>query len=328
MPTIEFGTRAAANRFRDRASEHLAPSDDRRSTTVKLKRSTPRRLRERAEEQSFVSQREQRGSAGMEELSDAEIQSLDRQHRTFRWQQHGFEAMRAKAALTRAGVTDWQDHWEPGEGVEGALKELRRSKEMSARTGAKTSVEGRHTDEEELSGGKRRRSRTESVVEERMDAAKQAGIVEADAEAAAFIREEEDFGGDPFDISFAATDEWGRPVPKGRDADRVRERHQDRSETAQAVDAVKAAPKTRDPLEWAENPNELDFPGVDTLDPELVHESRSEVAQEVDESLAAPEAPSVEAWAEEPDEWDLEGVDKPTEMDDFEAAERELLDGL
>lgn len=79
---------------------------------------------------------------GQVELSEAERRSLDRQHDTWSWQQHGFEAMRAKGALQAEGATEWMDFYEPGEGAAGALANLRRSKERAAQTGAPIGVGG------------------------------------------------------------------------------------------------------------------------------------------------------------------------------------------
>lgn len=313
MPTVEFGSRQAANRFRNQPAvrQHLTNADHRRTTTVRLSASAPSRVLERAESQAFTTQREQRGSAGMAELSDAEIQSLERQHRTFSWQQHGFEAMRTKAALQRSGVTDWQDHFEPGEGTEGALENLRQTKQMSARTGAPASVErGRRTDEEELTGDARQRRQAEAFAGQQLDAAKDAALMDREREAQQFLREEEGFG-DVFDIRFGRTDRFGRPDPTGRAMARLEEFHESRSQRSQAQDERLQAPVTRDPIEWVNNPSTTDFPGVDTLDPELVHESRSARSRSVDESRSAPLASSVEAWAEEPDQLDLPGVDTP-----------------
>lgn len=312
MPSIEFGSRQAANRARDLPAvrDHISPGDDRRTTTVKLSSSAPRQVVERIEGQAFQTQRSQRPTAGMDELSSGEIQSLKRQHRTFDWQKHGFSAMRTKAALQRAGVTNWMDHFEPGEGTEGAMKNLRRSKQMSALTGAPSSVEGRRTDEEELTGGGRRRRQAEAVGGQQLDRAKDAGLIDADPGAQSFLREEEGFA-DVFDINFSPTDAHGRPDPVGRDVARLEEFHERRSERSQRQDERMAAPLTRDPIEWVNNPSTTDFPGIDSLDPEQVHASRSDRARSVDESRSAPLASSVEEWAKEPDQLDLPGVDAP-----------------
>lgn len=269
MPTIEFGSRKAANDFRDRASEWLAADDSRRRKAVKLKRGAPAHVRRRGEEEAFTTRREGRSSSGMAELSEQERRTLERTQDTYSWQQHGFEAMRAKAALQQQGATDWMDFWEPGEGAEGAMKNLRRAKERSARTGAGIGVESRRTDEEELMGQQRRRRQGEAVMGEQLSGARRAAILEEDPDAMAFLEREREVA-DVFDLSFSTR---GRePKPLGETGELVEDRHEMRSPTARAVDRAKEAPKTRDPLKWSQAPNQWDFPGVDTVDPDRARE--------------------------------------------------------
>lgn len=312
MPTIEFSSRQEANRVRDlpAARQHLAASDDRRTSTIKLKASTPRRVVERLRDESFRGQRTERASAGMAELSQAELKSIKRQHPNFNWQQHGFQAMRVKAAMKQQGVTEWMDHFDPGEGAASAMGKLRKSKKHASVTGARTGVEGMRTDEEELGGMGRRAKQAEAMAGRQLDKAKDAGLLELDPDAQAFLREEEGFG-DVFDISFGRTDRFGRPDPTGQDVARLEEFHQRRSKRSQRQDERLAAPKTRDPIAWVNSPDTLDFPGIDTVDPEAVHGSRSKRTQNIDESRSAPLASSVAEWAEEPDQLDLPGVDTP-----------------
>lgn len=244
-------------------------------------------------------------------MSKSERESLKRQHRTFSWQKHGFQAMRVKGAMKAKGVDTWQDYYEPGEGVGSALQKLQTKKGRAGKgRRASIGIESIRTDEEEGSGGGRRRRQSEQVAAQQVSSAKEPAILERDASAIEAIRDEELFG-DVWDVSFRASDEHGRPAPSGRDFSLLQERHDQRSERAKGVDAVKAAPKTRDPIKWAKNPNQYDYPGIDTVDPEKVHAGRSDRAKAVDESKSAPLASSVEEWADDPSKTDLLGIDSP-----------------
>lgn len=313
MPTVEFGSRAAANRARDKPAvkRNLAPGDDRRSTTVKLKSGTPRRVIDRVQQEAFTTTRQDRSSAGMAELGEAERKSIKRQHPTFNWRQHGFQAMRAKAALQRKGVTEWLDFWEPGESPQDALGDLQRSKKLSAQTGAKIGVEQRRTDEEELEGLGRRQRQTEEFAAMHVKSAREPAILEQDPEAVSFLREQESFDVDPFDLQFVSNPEDLTVEPVGQTAELVRERNQQRSKRAREQDKRLHAPITRDPVEWAENPDRFDFPGVDTIDPEAVQATRSKRSKRADSSKAANVAESVVEWAKDPSATDLPGVDTP-----------------
>lgn len=270
MPTITFGSRQAANQFRERVGEYLTPSDDRRSTTVELQRDTPERIIDRAQSAAYETQSPQREGATQADLSKAERESLSRQHRTFNWAQHGFEAMYVKGAMQARGVDTWQDFYEPGEGVASALSKLQRKKGQAGRTGQRASlgIESMRTDREEEAGGGRRRRQSEQVRARQTDSAKSPAIMQGDRDAQGALREAERFEDGVWDISFRDTDDDGRPEPSGPDFRLLEERHEQRSAVAQRTDEAKAAPKTRDPIAWANAPNELDFPGIDTVDSE------------------------------------------------------------
>lgn len=313
MPQIQFGTRGEANDFRDRVSEYLTAGDDRRSKTIRLKGSAPDRIVERARETAMVSQRPDSQGAGMSELSAGERGSLQRQHRTFDWQTHGFEAMRVKAALEKKGVTEWQDYYSPGEGVPSAIQKLTSSKERAAKTGATIGVGADYTDEEETSGQRRRQKSAERARGADTSRAKRPALVGMDADAREFLREEQRFNDSVWDISFSGSDEWGRPTPSGGDYELLEERNQQRSSKARQLDNVRAAPKTRDPLKWSSAPAQYDFPGLDTIDPAAVQADRSDRAREMDSAkdaeLAPRNSPRVVNWAANPGRYDLPGVD-------------------
>lgn len=308
---VEFGSKQAANDFRDRVADYLAASDDRRSKTVTFGKGTPESILSRAETQGFTTRKAASGGAGMSKLSPRERESLKRQHRTFSWRKYGFEAMRAKAALERKGVTEWQDYYEPGEGVAGALKNLEASKGQVASTGASLGVGGDYTDEEEISGVRQQQAQVERASAGQVDRAKPSAF-RGDRGAIGFLREEERFDDDLYDIYYGDVDEYGRPLPSGRDYEELQDVHEERGPRSVALDNMRHAPVTRDPLQWAADPTHYDFPGLDTLDPELVHESRSARAQGMDESRSAPLADSPEQWAADPGHLDLPGVDAPS----------------
>lgn len=264
---IQFGSRASANAIRDRISEYLSPTDDRRSVTVTLKSSAPDSIVERVESESFGSQTQQRQSFGKATLSESEKETL-RRTTSFDWQSHGFEAMSAKAALEAKGVDTWQDFYEPGEGVDSTLSKLQSSKAGAAESRAGLGIEGMRTDEGDMGNVGRRSTQAERAQSRRTKSAKRPAILEQDEDAIGFIREEQRFDDDVFDIQFSDPDELGMPQPTGRDAELVEERHEERSREAKIADESKKAPITRDPLKWASNPSEYDFPGVDTVQPE------------------------------------------------------------
>jgi hypothetical protein len=268
MPNVEFGSRKAANRFRDRVvAAHLTESDDRRSTTVRISSSAPASIVQRAEEMAFETQSPQEQASRQADLAKSERESLKRQHSTFNWQEHGFEAMRVKGAMQARGVDTWQDYYEPGEGAASAISKLNRKKAKTGQSGQRASlgIEGMRTDLEEQAGGGRQRRQAEQVRAEGTRQAKRPAIVEGDRDAQEHLREEQQFTDELWDITFRDTDDDGRPEPSGPDFRLLEERHDERSIEAQIADEHKSAPKTRDPIEWARQPNEVDFPGIDTV---------------------------------------------------------------
>ncbi|WP_136689984.1 hypothetical protein [Halorhabdus amylolytica] len=308
---IEFGSRDAANDTRGRIEGFLAESDSRVEKTIQLKESTPDRIVERVESEGYGSQTSDRQSYGKAKLSESERESLNRQHRNFSWQQHGFEAMAVKAAMQSQGVTEWMDYYEPGEGVESALSKVRDAKGSAQQTRASQGIGGKRTDQEETGNRGRRARQAERAQSGRVDSAKEPALLNQDTDALDFLREEQRFEDDIFDIAFSQSDSFGRPVGSGRDYQTLRERHEQRSERAQELDEQKHAPTTRDPIKWSQNPGEYDFPGIDTLNPSKKHESRSDRAQEVDENEQAPLAESPAEWATNMDALDLPGIDTP-----------------
>lgn len=311
VTSVEFGSRKSANDMRDSVEDYLDESDSRVEKTIRLKESTPDRILQRVESEALGSQSSDRQSYGKAKLSDSERESLKRQHRNFNWQSHGFEAMSVKAAMQAQGVTEWMDYYEPGEGVESALAKVRDAKSSAQQTRASQGIGGTRTDQEATGNRGRRARQAERAQSGRVDSAKEPAILDQDSDAVEFLREEQRFDDDIFDVAFSQSDSFGRPVSSGRDFETLQERHEQRSERAQDLDEQKHAPTTRDPLKWAQNPGKFDFPGIDTLDPEQKHNARSERAQEVDENEQAPIAESPAEWANNMDALDLPGIDTP-----------------
>lgn len=324
MPTVTFDRLEDARAARSKFNQYLASSDDGRSTTVRTKRSIPDRIQRRLEEEATQSRRQGKRGTGQADLSEKEKRRLKRSQSNWNWRQHGFESMRVKAALASKGVSggDWLNYYEPGEGVEGALANLSAGQSKAAQTGAGTARERRMDVGPNMA---ERGRQSERAAAQRTKSAKEPAILERDQEAIDFLEEEQTFGDDPFDISFSGSDRWGRPEPTGADVDLLEERNQQRSQHARRMDNLRQAPITRDPVKWAENPDQYDFPGIDTLDPQKKHAARSDKARSLDENLRADVADSVKEWASDPGEFDLPGVDLPGEGS-FDSVESDLGD--
>lgn len=259
MVRVEYPTRTAAQTARSQYARYLGSGDDKRSRVVVFRTGTPKRVLDRASSEAFAATpKRSRGQSGMTQLAPGERKTLARTT-GFDWQQHGFEAMHAKQTLLAHGVTEWQDHYEPGEGTIGALQNLRASKQMSAQTGAPVGVGGDYEHQADVG---HRASRVDRELNRQVEGAKTPGLVGGDPDALAYLRQEATMG-DVFDISFGDTG------PMGRDYERLRDRHADRSTRAQHVDESLRAPVTLDPVVWASDPSRWDYPGIDTprIDP-------------------------------------------------------------
>jgi len=98
----------------------------------------------------------------------------------------------------------------------------------------------------------------------------------------------------------------------GEDVDRLRDIHGNRSSRARAIDERRRSQNvTLDPRAWTSDPGRLDYPGVDTIRPELVHARRTPGARAIDERENARVAPDAETWVSAPDRFDWPGVDRP-----------------
>lgn len=142
---IDFSSKTDADDFREEHAEHIHETDDRRTRAVVFVDDAPEWVMDRAGSAAFVGAAEDTSLPGEQvPLTDDERDSLESQHDTWNWREHGFEAMRAKGALQAQGATEWMDFYEPGEGAAGALQNLQTSKERSAETGASIGVGGGH----------------------------------------------------------------------------------------------------------------------------------------------------------------------------------------
>ncbi|AXR80708.1 helix-hairpin-helix domain-containing protein [Natrarchaeobaculum sulfurireducens] len=155
---IEFGGIDDAREFREQYGEVLHQDDVPQSKTVTVRADADDAVLDRGREDALISHADEtEGTYGMERLTGSERDSLEKQHDTWDWQQYGFEAMRAKAALAAQGVTgsDWLDYYEPGEDWSSSLDKLDESKQSAARGGGQTAVEGMRHDsrEEEMTRG-------------------------------------------------------------------------------------------------------------------------------------------------------------------------------
>jgi len=108
--TVEFGSKAAADQYRDDYEEYVCPiDDDRRLKTVAFVSDTPDWLLDQARLDAEEGRAERAASAGQAELTDAERDRID------------FSKGRANVPHARAvkgiaadhGVDDWLAHYDP-----------------------------------------------------------------------------------------------------------------------------------------------------------------------------------------------------------------------
>lgn len=303
MTSVEFGQRQVANSVRDRLDDFLADDDSRRSKTVELQDRVPESLVQRVREEAADSREAEAEKAGQAALSDRERRNID-------FAKEGVNvpfARSVKGIADNVGVEDWTQYAD----LTLSVDENRRL--LKDATREERGDRGRGQTQEQ-----RGLQKTARAKEQRRQQAEQAkpAAFGGDAEAAEFLREEQRFEDDLFDISLRGSG------PSGRDFERLEDAHEDRSERAQRVDERRSAEVTRNALLWAQNKSRLDYPGIDTVQPRELHEQRSKKAQRVDEREQAPIADSREQWAQNPDEYDWPGVDTKQRASTAEIAER------
>ena len=308
MAQVEFGQRDVANSVRERLSGFLADGDSRRSKTVELKDAVPDDLVQRVQEEAADSRQAEADKGGQVSLSDRERKQID-------FSREGVNvpfARSVKGIADNEGVTDWLQFAD----FELSVDENRRvlkdaSNEERGRSGLGKSDEKRNIAKAADNKQKRR---------QQAEGAKQPAF-EGDANAAGFLRDEQRFEDDLFDINLRSD-----AGPTGRDYERLEKAHENRSDRAKRIDERRSAEVTRDPLKWAQNKAKYDYPGIDTVEPAELHAERSRKARRVDEEEQAPIADSRQQWAQHSDQYDWPGVDtkqRPS-MDDIKAKADEM----
>ena len=308
--SIEFGQRQVANSVRERLGSFLADSDSRRSKTVELQDAVPESMIQRVREEAADSRQSEADKAGQVELSDRERKEID-------FTKDGVNvpfARSVKGVADNEGVTDWLQFADFDLSVDENRRVLKdASREERGRSGLGKSQDKR--DIARTADNKRKRR-------QQAEGAKGPAFG-GDSEAIGFLREEQQFEDDLFDINLR-----GDSGPTGQDYNRLEEAHESRSERAKRMDERRSAEVTRDPLLWAENKAKYDYPGVDTVQPAELHSERSRTARRRDEEEQAPIADSRQQWALNPDQYDWPGVDtkqRPSMGDIKEKVEETMM---
>lgn len=291
MPSIEFGLRDVANEVRDRVDPYLAADDSRRTKTIELRDDTPQSLIQRVQEEAADSRQAEADKSGQASLTDNERRRID-------FTRPGMNVPKARSikGIARAeGVDDWIARSDFSLTVDENRRILK-----NAGGGGRSGM-GRTQERTQLQRG----ARAKEQRREQAEGAKNAAF-RGDTEAIGFLDEERAFEDNLFDISLRS--EGG---PTGTDYERLEDAHGERPQRAQSMDERLSANVTRDPLAWAAAPGQLDFPGIDTVEPDELHAERSERARRQDELEKAPIADSRQQWALAPDQFDWPGVDTP-----------------
>ena len=135
---IEFGSKAAADQFRDEYADHLCSDDDRRLKTVAISSSAPDHVLETATIEASDSQADRDGS-GQLPLEDHEIESIDwsKGRANVPW------ARSVKAVMRDEGVDDWLAYLDPSLTVDEHRDVAKRATrdEQGDRLDAETSVD-------------------------------------------------------------------------------------------------------------------------------------------------------------------------------------------
>lgn len=133
-PEIAFGRRDDANDWRDANPDLLHPKDNRSRKTVELHPDVDDDLRQQAEQDALATRSEETKTYEQKTLTDAERETLDARD-GWTWNRNGLEAMNVKGALLAEGSTEWLDHYEAGEGIDGSLANFENAKERGGATG-------------------------------------------------------------------------------------------------------------------------------------------------------------------------------------------------
>lgn len=107
--SIEFGSKSAADTFRDQYTEHLCTDDDKRTKTVTFTSDAPDHVVEQAERAALDAAAERENTAGQIPLSDRELDEID----FSRSNANVLHAQAVKGIAADAGVDDWLAHYDP-----------------------------------------------------------------------------------------------------------------------------------------------------------------------------------------------------------------------
>lgn len=122
-PTVEYGSKDAADAAREKWDEYLCPDDDRRLKTVRFVGDVPDRVLERAELEAAESLGERESGPGQAELTDHEKDRIDfsKGRANVPW------AQSIKAIARDEGVDDWTAHVDPTLSVDEHREEMDRA---------------------------------------------------------------------------------------------------------------------------------------------------------------------------------------------------------
>ena len=294
---VEFGNIEAARKVRNNPQykAFVADEDVPQSKTVTLKDVTPQGALDDITGEAAETKRHEAEKAGQAGLTKHERKAID-----FSREGVDIPTVRAiKGIAVNFGVGDWMSFAD----LELTVDENRQVLREAAREERGRRGMGRDDMSDERIDQRLAQAHTEKKSSE-VDRAKQFALVETDPEAQEFVQ-----GNATFDIAFNRQN--NQLIGQGEDFERLEDRHEKRSGRAQRTDERKSAQPTRDPVQWSNNPNEYDYPGVDTVQPKELHEERSEQAQTRDEQEVAPQAETKEQWAINPGRYDWRSVDRP-----------------
>lgn len=301
VQTVKFGSLDAARRVRNnpKYKQLLADSDSGNEKTVRLEDDIPDRAVTDIVGEAADSKAHEAEKYGQSSLSKSEKKQIDFTQTDI------LTARSAKAIAEGKGVDDWTSYFDETLSTDENRAVFDRAK-RDERGSAGLGVDRDSSEQVD----KRMAEAHRRVEESELDHAKSAGF-EGDADAQEFVQNSGGLG-DVFDVSFARNDR-GALRGSGKDFDRMKKQHENRSQRAQTVDEQRTAKTTRDPFQWSNNPNQYDYPGIDTVDPRKIHNNRSDRAKAQDERELAPIADSKEQWAQNQDRYDWRGVDTPSE---------------
>lgn len=304
---IEFGDIASARDARDRYQGFIDEErDNPRSKTVAFNVAEPggEDVAERAAVHAGDSRAGEAEKYGQAPLTDAEKDWLREKHGSFKEGGAGnyMKVRAAKAVLQGKGVNNWRDHYQP---------DLTVDEHRSEAEGIGGEMRGGR--EREDSRERDRRMREQGVgalhnqAKDALDRAR-----DGNREAREFFLQEGkstmlDVRPETRDTAIGSVS-----TVTGRDAEMLEEINEERSDKALRHDMRRSAEITRDPLKWARNPGQYDYPGVDTVQPGYIQDQRTEHAREVDRRREAPTPDDIEDWAQHPERYDVPGVDTPS----------------